>query len=284
MLGLGLALRGAGKNVQMVLPDGVPASFRYLAGSDQVTSKVDGEIDTFIVVDSGDVERIHADLHPLGLPDVNIDHHITNTNYATLNMVEADAVSTTSILVEHLPNWGLRITPPIAAALLTGLITDTLGFRTNNIKPKALQQAAFLLEQGADLPELYYQAMIRRSFRAARYWGEGLSQLERDGEMVWAVLTLENRKAAGYSGNDDADLINMIASIEKHPVGMIFVEQPKGQVKVSWRSRERAYDVAAVATSFGGGGHRAAAGATLSGSLDEIKPRVLRVTREMLKL
>ena len=282
LLGLGLALLDAGKDVQMVLPDGLPAAFRHLEGSELVKTEVEGAIDTFITVDSADFRRVHASLHSLGMPALNIDHHITNENYAELNLVEADAVSTTSILIEHLPAWGLRITKASAAALLTGLITDTIGFRTTNMNPKALRQAADLMELDIDLPDLYYQAQVSRPFKAARYWGAGLSSIERDGQMVWAELTMEDRKITGYHGNDDADLVNVLASIEECPIALIFVEQPHGQVKISWRARGKEWDVAQIATSFGGGGHRAAAGATIEGSLDEIKHRVLRATRDIL--
>ncbi len=266
----------------MVLPDGVPSSFRHLEGSDQIKTTWDGEIDTFITVDSADYQRVHADLHVLGKPALNIDHHITNEKYAELNLVEADAVSTTSVLTEHLPAWGLTITPASAAALLTGLITDTLGFRTTSMVPKALHQAADLMALGIDMPDLYYRVQVSRSFKAAQYWGKGLARIERDGKMVWAELNIEDRKAVGYHGNDDADLINMLSSIEECPISMIFVEQPNDSVKMSWRARGKEWDVAQIALSFGGGGHRAAAGATIQGSLDEIKPRVLRATREVL--
>ncbi|OQX65546.1 MAG: hypothetical protein B5M51_00460 [Anaerolinea sp. 4484_236] len=284
LLGLGLALKDAGKNVQMALVDGLPSVFRHLEGSELVCKIPEGTIDTFIVVDCADFGRVHKDLQIYGQPDLNIDHHITNEKYAKLNLVEAESVATASILTEHLPAWGLEITPPIAAALLTGLIMDTLGFRTTNMTPKALRQAATLMETGIDLPDLYYRAMVSRSFKAMRYWGMGLFNLERDGQIVWATLSLKDRKAVGYHGNDDADLINILSSIEKSPVALIFVEQPNETVKVSWRVRGTVFDVAKVAAHFGGGGHRAAAGATIQGHLDEIKPRVLGVTREMLEL
>ncbi len=283
MLGFGLVLLDAGKNVQMVLPDGLPKSFRHLEGSELIKKKAEGSIDTFIVVDCADFARVHEDLQVLGIPAINIDHHITNEKYAELNLVEADSVATTSILVEHLPAWGLEISSRAAAALLTGLITDTLGFRTNNMNPKALRQAADLMELGLDLPELYYRAQISRSFKAARYWGAGLATLERDGQMVWATLSLEDRKVVEYHGNDDADLINILSAIEGSPVALIFVEQSQGKVKVSWRSRNVDWDVAKVAAEFGGGGHRAAAGAMIEGSLNEIKPRVLSATRSILQ-
>ena len=283
VLALGLALQGVGKQVQMVLVDGVPAVFRHLAGSELVRKSPEGEIDTFITVDCAEMGRVHEKLHCYGSPDLNIDHHITNEEFGKINLVEADSVATTSILTEHLPAWGLAITPTIAAALMTGLILDTLGFRTTNMNPKAFRQAATLMEVGIDLPDLYYRAMISRSFKAARYWGAGLSRLERDGAIVWAVLTLEDRKVANYWGNDDADLINVISSVEKSPIAIVFVEQSQDTVKVSWRARGD-FDVAQVAGEFGGGGHRAAAGAMIQGSLNEIMPRVLRMTREMLGL
>lgn len=281
MLGLGLALIDAGKEVQMALPDGLPKPFCHLAGSESVVKEVEGQIDTFITVDCAEFERVHENLQPFGTPAINIDHHITNKEFGEINLVEADSVATASMLVEHLPAWGLGISQAAAAALLTGLITDTLGFRTQNMNPKALRQAADLMELGIDLPRLYFQALISRSFKAARYWGEGLSQLERDDEMVWATLTLKNRKKVGYHGNDDADLINMLSTIEESPVALIFVEQPDEAVKVSWRARGERWDVAQVAVKFGGGGHRAAAGATIQGSMDEIKLKVLRATREI---
>lgn len=282
ILGLGLTLLDAGKNVQMVLPDGLPTAFRHLEGSNLIKTVLEGEVDTFIAVDSADFRRVHEALQGLGKPALNIDHHITNEQYAELNLVEADAVSTTSILTEHIPAWGLTITPAAAAALLTGLITDTLGFRTTNMAPKALHQAADLMAIGIDMPDLYYRVQVSRSFKAAQYWGKGLAKLERDGEMVWAELSLEDRKAVKYHGNDDADLINLLSAIEECPVSLIFVEQPHGAVKISWRARGKEWNVAQIATSFGGGGHRAAAGATIKGSLDEIKPRVLSATRDIL--
>lgn len=282
LLALGLALQNVGKDVQMVLPDGLPAAFSHLEGSEQIQKEVEGDIDTFIVIDCGDFDRVHEKLRSFGTPAINIDHHITNQNFAEINLVETDSVATASILAEYLDQWGLEVSKPVAAALMTGLITDTLGFRTMNMNPKAFHQAAILMEKGIDLPDLYYQAMVSRSYKAVRYWGAGLSNIERGGEMVWATLSLEDRKAAGYFGNDDADLINILSSIENSPVAIIFVEQPKDEVKISWRVRGEDWDVAKVAAGFGGGGHRAAAGATIKGSMDEIKQKVLRATREIL--
>lgn len=283
LLGLGLALQAAGKAVQMVLSDGVPASFRHLPGSEQVKKQPQSAYDLFITVDCADFGRIGKQFETARKPHINIDHHITNEQFGDLNLVEPQAVATAAVLTDHLPRWGLEISREVAANLATGLVTDTLGFRTSNVTPAALRQAALLMETGIDLPELYNRSLVRRSYAAAKYWGAGLSSLTTLDGIVYGTLRDSDRKNAGYGGNDDADLINIISAIEDHAVGMVFVEQ-HDSVKVSWRALQPGLDVSKVAKSFGGGGHQAAAGADISGKLEEIQPRVLAATREMLKL
>ncbi len=282
LLGLGLALQDAGKEVHMVLPDGMLSSFKHLPGSDQVRRKPEGAYDTFITVDCAEKKRIGDGFDGLGSPHLNIDHHITNDGFGKINLVESEQVATCAMLAEYLPGWGLRITSAIAACLLTGMITDTLGFRTSNMTPKALRQAADLMEFGVDLSDLYMRGLVRRSFSAARYWGAGLGSLQRGDGMVWGMLSLADRKTAGYGGNDDADLINVISAIDSERVGLIFVEQPSGKVKISWRALVPGVDVARIAQGFGGGGHAAAAGAEVAGSLQEVMQRVLAATRTTL--
>ena len=284
LLGLGLALRDAGKSVQMILADGVPSSFRYLEGSDLIQNEPGGDHDTFITVDCADFKRTGKAFENFSQPDINIDHHVTNENFGKLNLIEADEVATAAILTKHLPEWGLKITQPIAAALLTGIITDTLGFRTPNTTPEALRQAAALMETGVDMPEIYMRALVRKTYPAAKYLGAGLSSLQSKHGIVWGTLTLADRKSAGYGGNDDADLINMISAIDGNKVGMVFVEQKDNHVKISWRALKPGMDVSPVAQFFKGGGHAAAAGADLQGSLSEVEKEALKKTRELLNL
>jgi phosphoesterase RecJ-like protein len=284
LLGLGLALRDAGKSVQMVLVDGVSASFRHLEGSDLVVKEPTGEHDTFITVDSADFKRVGKAFENFGQPDINIDHHKTNENFGKLNLIEEEEVATAAILARHLPQWGYKITKPIAAALLTGIVTDTLGFRTANTNPSALRLCAMLMETGVDMTDLYMRALVKKTFPAARYWGAGLSHLEQKNGIVWATLTLDDRRKSGYGGNDDADLINMISAIEGNKIGMIFVEQSDNHVKVSWRALESGIDVSQVAKHFSGGGHAAAAGADIPGALSDVEPLVLKTTQGMLSI
>jgi phosphoesterase RecJ-like protein len=282
LLGFGLALQAFGKEVDMVMAEGVPANFHFLEGYDQVQTRPRGLYDWVCVLDCSDLERVGHVLDDLGTPDLNVDHHPTNLDFARLNLVDTHAVATAEIIAGLLPEFNLPVTLPAANALLTGLITDTIGFRTSNMTPEALRLAADLMEMGANLPDIYHQALVGRSFEAIRFWGAGLSKVQCDGRMVWTSLSLEERATANYPGRDDADLVNVLSAVEGADVALIFVEQPHGSVKVSWRSRP-GFDVSQIALSFGGGGHAAASGAELKGNLTEVQAAVLEATRPLIK-
>lgn len=277
LVGLGLALQQGGRQVQMVIEDGVPSEFRLMEGSDQVLRRPEGQFDLVGLVDCSDVERTGKVLIDWPAPDVNIDHHCTNMDYARVNLVDLQAVATAEIVADLIPVLDLKFTKPVAAALLTGLVTDTIGFRTSNVTPKALRLAAELMETGVDLSELYRRTLINRSFAAVRLWGAGLTKVERLGRLVWTSLTRLDREAVHYPGRDDADLINILAAIEDTDISIVFVEQSNGSIKVSWRAQP-GFDVSKVALSFGGGGHAAASGAEISGSLTEVQAAVLEQT------
>ncbi len=98
---------------------------------------------------------------------------------------------------------------------------------------------------------------------------------------MWATLRLGDRAAAGYTGNDDADLVNVVSAIEGGDIALMFIEQKDNRVKVSWRAQP-GLDVSQIALQFGGGGHRAASGADVPGTLAEVQERVLAATREVL--
>ncbi len=284
LLGLGLALIDVGKDVRMVLVDGLPLTFRYLEGSSLI-HRGTGDLNLYdyvIVVDCSDLQRAgstQSGTHVLNgrVPDLNIDHHITNLKYAKTNLVVGEQVATCAILAEYLPEWGLSYNKAIAGALLTGIVTDTLGFRTSNMTPEALRLSAVLMEHGANLPDLYSRALISKTFEAARYWARGLERMQREDHLVYTSLTLEDRQAAQYPGNDDADLINLLSSIDIE-IAIIFVEQKNEHVKISWRAQP-GIDVSKIALQFGGGGHAAAAGADVPGKLEEVQQKVLEATR-----
>jgi phosphoesterase RecJ-like protein len=191
------------------------------------------------------------------------------------------------VLAKYLPELGFQITKPIADALLTGIVTDTIGFRTTNVNPEVLRLVATLMESGGDLAGVYYKTVVEQSLAAARYWGAGLSKIMMEDGLVWTTLTLEERKAAGYPARDDADLVKVLSAIEGAKIAVILTEQNEGYVKISWRlcgSVETGLDVSEIARNFGGGGHKAAAGADVKGNLDNILVSVLDQTKEAMDM
>ncbi len=279
LLGLGLSLLQAGKTVQIVSRDGVPPNLRFLQGSERVQRSVTGMARLIVVVDCSDLERT-GDLLEGEMVDINIDHHVTNLHFARHNLVEPKAVATSAILAECLPEWGLPMDASVASALLTGIITDTIGFRTSNMNPAAMRLAADLMEKGANLPEVYRRGLVQKTFEAARFWGAGLVRLQRSDSLLWTTLRQADRQEAGYPGNDDADLVNMLSGVDGDIV-IVFNEQKSGKIKVSWRARP-GLDISVLALQFGGGGHPAAAGAEVPGSLSDVEHRVLEATRKFL--
>jgi len=282
LLGMGLALLRAGKKVQMVLQDGLPEKYSFLPGSQLVQRTIETPFDTLIVVDCSDLERTGIILQGQNPPDLVIDHHKTNLAFGSLNYVEPQAVATAAILAEKLPVWGLEVDKAVAECLLTGILGDTIGFRTSNMSPQALRIAADLMEKGADLPTIYQKTLLSRSIAELRYWGRGLTNIRYEDGLLWTILTLDDRIKSAYPENDDADLINLLSSAADFLVVVLFIEQADGRVKVSWRSAE-GIDVSQVAFEFGGGGHAAAAGADIDGSLDKVVELVLTKTKNLLR-
>jgi phosphoesterase RecJ-like protein len=198
------------------------------------------------------------------------------------NVVESNQVATAAILFDHLPAWGLAFDPEVATCLLAGIVGDTIGYRTPNVNSDVMRKSAALMDLGADLADIYREELVSKSFTAVQYWGAGLKRLKKDDGLVWTSLKVADREEIGYAGNDDADLVNVLSSIHEAEIALIFVEQSQNTVKISWRARP-GLDVSGIAFKFGGGGHAAAAGADVAGSLEEVKDRVLEQTRNLLE-
>ena len=281
VLGMGLAMQAAGKKIQMVLADGISAKFKFLKGSDLIRTHIEPGYDLVIALDCSDQKRMGDDFAELKV-DINIDHHITNDHFARYNLVLPEQPATAAVLTQFLPEWGFPITSEMADVLLTGILTDTIGFRTSNVSAGTLRLAANLMENGANLTDLYEKALVSQTFSASQLWGFALSRLEKKGRLAWTSITLEDRKNAGYTGRDDADLTNILSAIENIDVSVLFNEQKDCKIKVSWRSNATV-NVSVIAQSFGGGGHPPASGAEINGSLQEVQRMVLEVTDSFLQ-
>jgi phosphoesterase RecJ-like protein len=235
-----------------------------------------------IVLDCSDSDRVGSVLTGYGQPDLVVDHHKTNLAFGVINVVEPSQVATAAILFDRMPAWGLSIDANAAMCLLAGIIGDTIGFRTPNVDAAVLRRCAALIDLGGDLAHVYNEELVMRPFEAVRYWGSGLNRLEHEDGLVYTSLTLADRQDAGYGGDDDADLVNILSSVREAKIAVIFIEQKDHTVKVSWRTRP-GLDVSGIATQFGGGGHAAAAGADVAGSLADVKRQVIQETQKLLE-
>lgn len=280
MLGMAHALRASGKQVVCALQDGMPDKYAFLPGAAEVQTSLPEEYDYLIIVDSADIKRVGKVLDGYPMPDLVIDHHDTHDDFGKLEYVLPEAEATALLLTQTLPIWGLTITQDSATCLLAGLLSDTIGFRTANTQPDTLRAAADLMEKGADFHDVYLKTLSDKTLAEALYWGQGLTKIRQSGGVLWSTLTLHDRIDSGYQGNDDADLINILSAIKGPKITVLFVEQ-QGGVKISWRSVE-GVDVSKLAREFGGGGHKAAAGADVDGISESIQENVIVRTKRYL--
>lgn len=286
VLGLGWALQDAGKTVTFVSQDPVPPElhflFQYCGGENPFVSEPADDTDCFITPDISSVDRAgsYFEKHPEKQPDIEFDHHVSNTYYGKLNWVSPLSPATADVITGLLESLGLQFSQRIAAALLTGIVTDTIGFTTSNVNAEVFAHTSKLVQLGADPFFITQKALKEREFSAGKLWGYGIEKMVREDGIIWSTLTIADREAAGYPGNDDANFVNFLADNKDTKVAVLFVEKKPGELKVSWRSKP-GYPVHEVALSFGGGGHAPAAGATIRGSLEEVIPRVLSETKRI---
>jgi phosphoesterase RecJ-like protein len=282
LLALSLSLQRLGKHPLPIIDGGVPERYAWLPGADHVQPSWPATPAPVIAVDCADQDRLSPRL-PAGWtqPALNIDHHATNTRFGVINLVDSAATATAEIIYDLASDLGLPMDADIATNLLAGIVTDTIGFRTDNVTGGALRKVATLVDRGGRLPEVYERLLTVRPLAAARYWGAGLGRLQHQGDIVWTHLSLGDRTAAGYPGDDDADLVNFMATIDEGRVAVLFVEQGGGKVKISWRTHA-GIDVSRVAQQFGGGGHAPAAGASVEGRLEDVEKSVLAATAQAM--
>jgi len=284
LLGLGWALRGMGKEPVLTCQDPLPRRFDFLPGFDDVTGRPAGRFDLLISLDCSDPGRMgQIGTYPgaTGVPILNVDHHLTNLEFGTVNLVNVEAVSTTQVLYYLLRHTGALLDERIATCLLTGLVTDTRGFRTSNVTPDVLRVAVELMEAGAPLPVIARNGLDRRPLGALRLWGAAFSRLEVDDGVIWVSLPLSVQQAIGHDEGGDAGLASLLLSVEEARVAVVFTEQEDGQVEVGFRAVP-GFDVAGIALALGGGGHALASGCRIPGPLEEAQQRVLTMLWEEL--
>lgn len=276
-LALARALRAVGKGV--TVPMDPPSYLRFLAEPGELAAPLAAYAPgtLLFVLDVGEIGRMagapRPDMAGWGPAAVfNVDHHGTNTRFGDLAVVEPRKAATAILVKELIDELGVPLTPAIATPCLAGILSDTGNFRFGNTDMEALAAAGALIEAGVDYGEL----TDRLQWRQPTYFAllgrvMGTVKLAFEGELVYARLTEEMR--AGEADDDSDDFVGIIRYAEGAKVAALLKERGDS-VKVSVRSRGGA-SAQRICIALGGGGHVAAAGATVKGSMDEVEARLL---------
>lgn len=270
LLALKIALERLGKKVFTVCKDGVPAAFAFLKGSEEVSPDfLAGDFELIFILDCGDLRRTGFAERIRRLPRrkykiVNIDHHPKSDLHkiASLNITDSSACSTSELLYRLFYNLSVSIDKEIATALLTGIYTDTGGFRHSNTTAEVLEMASQLLSKGARLSKISKHIAFSRPISALKLWGKALDRIHwhRRLGLVSSLVTQKDIQECQATDSDLAGVVNLINTIPQSRAAILFSETKDGKVKASLRTEEDKVDVSRLATLFGGGGHRKAAG------------------------
>lgn len=284
---IGTALKQLGHIATLACDDGSPARFRFLPLVDRIQTQPSyvAAYDLLVALDCGDMSRmgnVYAQLPEPHPPIINIDHHVTNTLFGDVNIVDSRCVSTTEILYKLFLQLEIPITSELATSLLTGIVTDTLGFRTVGVSSSTFQVASRLMDAGADLNLITAEALLIKPLSTLRLWQVGLDNMKLECEgVLWTSISNEERKEIGYVGASSGGLVNMMANVDEAAMSAVLLEDD-GRVYVGFRCRPP-YNVAELALNLGGGGHPLAAGCTLEGSLREAESLVVSMSCETIR-
>ncbi len=276
-LGLTWALRKIGKTVTVTCPDHVSNTFKFLPGFEELAPKTPTGEEFLVFVDGSSADRFGAAYDPAkfnGRPVLVIDHHVTNDNFAPLNFVDRRVASTAEIIFRFVNAFGVSFDRNLAQCLLTGIVTDTLGFRTANTTVDTLKTVTALMEAGGSIPEIIEHSFNQVPLASLRLRGKIFSSAMLDGVILWAEVPFKLQRELGLNGNGTGGIINQLLSVEDAKIAALFTEKENGKIDIGLRSRV-GYDVAAIAARLGGGGHKQASGALLDGPLAAARERVL---------
>lgn len=271
------ALCRMNKKPALVCKDPVPRPFLFLKEVENIHHDLlFGDYEIILVIDCGDLrrtgfgERLKSFVRKKKVL-INIDHHPKNDLHkiATFNLVDYNASSTSEIIWDLLAKMTLPIDKNIATALLTGLYTDTGGFKHSNTTPKTLEVAAELLRAGGRIKLITRNVSLNKTVPAMKLWGVALLRLQRNEELkiVSSVITKKDLANFQATYDDLAGVVNLINTIPDSRAAILFYETPDDKIRASVRTEDDSVDVSRLAAVFGGGGHKKASGFTIDGRL-----------------
>lgn len=293
-LGMAGVLEALGRDVRIVNGHSTPPNLAFidpqqrietLGQSVQVNDLID--IDLLVILDTS----AWAQLGPMGdviratkAVKVVVDHHVSQDELGATPFKDTQSESTGRLVLEFARFAGVRLTSEIATPLFAAIATDTGWFRFRSATGVTYRAGAELLDAGADAASIYAELYERDTLARVRLRGLILSHAksEMSGRLVHTVVTQSDFAETGALPSDTEDVVNMLLAVRGTEVAVILVEQAGGGFKVSFRSR-CALDCNQLAGQFGGGGHKAAAGAMVPGSFGEVQAKVLDAVRVAMK-
>ncbi|HEV3118349.1 MAG TPA: bifunctional oligoribonuclease/PAP phosphatase NrnA [Gemmataceae bacterium] len=284
MRALGRVLQQHGKEVHYVIASSMPPRYRFLDPEQRIELFAPPgdrwrKAGAVLVLDTGTWNQLGSFgpfLKTLPAEKVVIDHHMTQDDLGAIRLVDASAEATGRLVYEAITALGVPLTAETASDLFVAIAMDTGWFRHSNARAPTFELAAKLTAAGAR-PEVLYELLYEQTtLPRLKLQGVVLErmQLACEARVAYTEVRRSDYEATGATPQDTEDLVNYARSVAGVEVGLFFMEQPRGGVKVSFRSRERV-DVARVAELFGGGGHRLASGAVIEGTLADARDRVL---------
>lgn len=290
-LALSLGLRKLGKKDICVLSrDPVPETLRFLPSSKAVRQKPPArEFDVVFIVDCNEVKRTGFEGFRTKKTAI-IDHHVLPANAATsefyrslsASLIDPAAAAAGLLVYRVLNALKVPLDKNIATLLYTAILTDTGGFRYSNASSESLKTAAHLVEAGAkpwDISKEVYESV---PFKSMKLLGLSLATLERKDGIAWINATKHMFDKTGTTSEDSEDFVDFPRKVKDAEVAVFFRQDGKNTYKLSLRSKGRV-NVQKIARNFGGGGHVAASGCKINGTLKEVQDKVFRAVRKAIK-
>ena len=286
-LALGYALESMGKDVYLFCQDAIPYNLCFLDGSEKFHRELlpkNVGFDVVIALDCSDPERMgeFQCLLELGGRTINIDHHISNTNFAHINWVSTEAAATCELVYELIAYMNIPMDINIANSLYTGLSTDTGNFSFSNTTSKTHNIAAELIDLGVSPDEISNSVYKDNSLERVKLIAKVIDTIElhENGQISTIEMTNDMLLEVGADQKESSGMVDYAKDIRGVELALLFKEQEDDQIKVSMRSK-RNVDCSALAQIFGGGGHARAAGCTVDTTLYNAKIIVLEEARRL---
>jgi phosphoesterase RecJ-like protein len=283
-----IALSAQGKDIEMACIDEIPGRYDYLPLINEFKHEFNyKDYDALIVCDAGasymtNYHEKYPDIFSGEVPVVNIDHHASNDNFGTINLVDSNAASTTMIIYQFFKFCEYKFNPRIATCLLTGLYNDTGSFMHQNTTAETLQIAGNLMGYGGKIRDVTTRLFKSTPVSTLKLWGKVLDNIKitKDGVAI-SVITDNDFNQCGAEHDELSGAIDFINCIPGTKFTVLLNEDGKGNVKGSFRTRNEEVDLEEIAAKFGGGGHKKAAGFTIPGKLEqEIRWKIVPYDRK----